>query len=57
MKWILSLLFLVRVSIPFGLKETYEVKRYEHFGEMYLLELTNGKQALVPAMWTIIEEK
>ncbi len=57
MKWFLSFLFIVRVTIPLGVKETYEVKSYEPFREVWILTLTNNKKVIVPMMWTVIEEK
>lgn len=56
-KWLLSLVFIVRVTIPLGVKETYEVKRYEQFKDFWQLTLTNNKTVIVPVMWTVIEEK
>lgn len=57
MKWLLSLVFIVRVTIPFGTTKTYEAEKIDYGDGKYLLVLTNGKTVMVPVMWTIIEEK
>ncbi len=56
-KWLLALIFIVQVEIPFGLKATYLVEKFEINGTSYVLYLTNGKRIWVPITFTIIKEK
>lgn len=57
--WIIICLFFVRVNIPFGFKQNYDnVRRYDLLNSAsFLLTLEDGKQVIVPAAFTIIEEK
>lgn len=58
MRSLFLLLFVVKVTIPFGGTYTYKnVKRVEPAttGVIYLT-LDDGKQVLVPAMWTVVEQ-
>lgn len=59
MKWLFSFLFIVRVSIPFGLKVTYDDVKdvVATHANTFQLILSNDKIVLVPIMWTVIEEK
>ena len=56
-KWFLMVLFLVQVEIPFGLKMTYIVEKFDINGGSYVLYLQNGKKVWVPITFTIIKEK
>lgn len=57
--WILVFLFTVRVNIPFGYKMTYENVRHwvALSSGSYEITLEDNKKVLVPAAFTIIEEK
>lgn len=58
MKWLLSLIFIVRVTIPFGATKTYEATNVQAWSDgFYRLVLTNDKVVYVPIMWTLVEEK
>jgi len=56
-KWLLSLVFIVRVTIPMGHQKNYEAKKIEVGTNYYYLTLTNDKLVYVPIMFTTIEEK
>lgn len=56
-KWLLVLVFIVQVEIPFGPKITYTVEKFEISGNSYRLYLPNGKRVWVPITFTIIKEK
>lgn len=58
-KWLIVLLFLVKVKVPFGVDVTYrDVKDWNAtaFG-YYVLTLADDRKAMVPIMWTTIEEQ
>lgn len=57
--WILVFLFIVKVNIPFGTKVTYDnVRHWEAVSAgSYMITLESGKYVLVPAAFTLIEEK
>lgn len=58
MKKLLMLLFVARVLIPGNSKEFKNVQEWQSLSsEMISLTLTDGRKVIVPAMWTIIEEK
>lgn len=60
MKWLLSFILIVRVTIPLGVKETYEAKAINWLrtdAQHYCLVLKSGKELFVPTMFTVIEEK
>ena len=58
-KWLALLIFTAYVHTPLGVSRRYQnVESYQRFGEMCLqLTLTDGKIVVVPAMFTVIEEK
>lgn len=59
MKYILILLFIVRVTIPMGAKATYQNVREiwcPDNATHYVLKLEDGSKVYVPVMFTIIEE-
>lgn len=56
MKW-LSLIFIVRLAVPFGPNKTYEAKDINPGTFFYLCTLTNDKRIYVPVLFTVIEEK
>lgn len=56
-KWLACMVLIVRVTIPLGIKQTYEAERVTPDGFYYLIRLTNGKSLYVPIMFTVIEEK
>lgn len=58
MKYLLSLILIVRVTIPMGHKQVYEAEdQFEAFGGYYKLTLTNGHRLWVPIEWTVLETK
>lgn len=61
MKWLLAVLFTVRVIVPMAKDVEYKhVKSWEAIGigrGYYELVLANGKKAWVPMMSTVIEEE
>lgn len=59
MKNLLILLFIVKVTIPMGIKETYQAKKIDWMmsnHETYCLILEDGRRVFVPRQWTVIEE-
>lgn len=57
MKWLLTAIFIVRVTIPFGTQKVYEAQTFIKAGDYYECILVNGLIVNVPVMWTIIEER
>lgn len=60
MKNLLLLLFIARVAIPMGLKETYKVEKidWQFSTEMtWCLITTEGRKLHLPKMFTVIEEQ
>lgn len=59
MKNLLLLLFIARITIPMGLKVTYDnVEKVDYMSEgfNYRLKLTDGRTVYAPMMFTVIEE-
>lgn len=57
MKWLLTAIFIVRVTIPFGTQKVYEAQTCANGGEFWRCTLTNGLMLNVPVTWTVIEER
>lgn len=59
MKWLTCLIFVAYVHTPLGVNRRYQdVESFRQYGEMCLqLTLSSGKTVIVPAMFTVIEEK
>lgn len=58
MKWLLCLAFIAYVKAPFGYEKTYrDVVSYKIDGMSIILTREGGKIAVVPSLFTIIEEK
>ncbi len=58
MKWVLTLLFVARITFPMGSKITInDIQRVEVREDAYVLLLANNKTVYVPIMWTMIEEQ
>lgn len=58
MKNLLLILFVARVLIPMHVTVYENVESWRQFSnEIYILNLSDGRQVIAPTMWTIIEEK
>lgn len=59
-KWLIVFLFLVKVKVPFGVDVTYRhVKEVSlgAAGTTWNLVLEDGRKAVVPVMWAVIEDE
>lgn len=58
MKYLLSLIFIVKVSIPMGGAITFKATKISvSHNNMYTCTKEDGKVVYVPVMFTVIEEK
>lgn len=55
-KWLLCLIFFVKVTIPWGIKAEYWATQIANSDNCYRCTLENGRIVLVPIMFTVIEE-
>lgn len=59
MKWLLCAIFVAYVNAPMSHSRRYtDVDSYRFINDMSIqLNLSTGKTVVVPAMWTVIEER